>query len=106
MFKYSGCADAVLSHLSNRLPFLDVRSWGCAKAFSAWQAGTSAANSSVVSFLQDTEEDKAAKEKLHQIKAEDGTIVKLKVDKLLGRRKLKKDYEYEVRVVTAFCVCF
>jgi elongation factor 3 len=46
---------------------------------------------------QDTEEDKAAKEKLHQIKAEDGTIVKLKVDKLLGRRKLKKDYEYEVQ---------
>jgi elongation factor 3 len=54
----------------------------------------------------ETDEDKAAKEKVHQIKAEDGTLQKLKVDKLLGRRKLKKDYEYEVRVVTALCVCF
>jgi elongation factor 3 len=46
---------------------------------------------------QDTAEDKAAKEKVHQIKGEDGTMLKLKVDKLLGRRKLKKDYEYEVQ---------
>lgn len=45
---------------------------------------------------QETAEDKAAKEKVHQIKGEDGTMLKLKVDKLLGRRKLKKDYEYEV----------
>lgn len=46
---------------------------------------------------QETAEDKAAKEKVHQIKGEDGAMLKLKVDKLLGRRKLKKDYEYEVR---------
>lgn len=46
---------------------------------------------------QETAEDKAAKDKVHQIKGEDGTMLKLKVDKLLGRRKLKKDYEYEVR---------
>lgn len=45
---------------------------------------------------QETAEDKAAKDKVHQIKGEDGTMLKLKVDKLLGRRKLKKDYEYEV----------
>jgi hypothetical protein len=31
------------------------------------------------------------------VQAEDGTMQKLKVDKLLGRRKLKKDYEYEVQ---------
>jgi hypothetical protein len=31
------------------------------------------------------------------LQAEDGTMQKLKVDKLLGRRKLKKDYEYEVQ---------
>jgi elongation factor 3 len=31
------------------------------------------------------------------LQAEDGTLQKLKVDKLLGRRKLKKDYEYEVQ---------
>jgi elongation factor 3 len=46
---------------------------------------------------QETEEDKAAKDKVHQIKGEDGAMLKLKVDKLLGRRKLKKDYEYEVQ---------
>jgi len=46
---------------------------------------------------QETAEDKAAKDKVHQIKGEDGTFLKLKVDKLLGRRKLKKDYEYEVQ---------
>lgn len=46
---------------------------------------------------QETAEDKAAKEKVHQIKGEDGALLKLKVDKLLGRRKLKKDYEYEVQ---------
>jgi hypothetical protein len=46
---------------------------------------------------QETAEDKAAKEKVHQIKDEEGNVLKLKVDKLLGRRKLKKDYEYEVR---------
>lgn len=45
---------------------------------------------------QETAEDKAAKEKVHQIKDEEGNVLKLKVDKLLGRRKLKKDYEYEV----------
>jgi DNA-binding helix-hairpin-helix protein with protein kinase domain len=44
----------------------------------------------------ETDEDKAAKEKVHQIKDEEGNVLKLKVDKLLGRRKLKKDYEYEV----------
>ncbi|KAI8465050.1 MAG: elongation factor EF-3 [Monoraphidium minutum] len=41
---------------------------------------------------QETDEDKAAREKVHVI---DG--IKLKVDKLLSRRKLKKDYEYEVQ---------
>jgi elongation factor 3 len=41
---------------------------------------------------QETDEDKAAREKIHVI---DG--LKLKVDKLLSRRKLKKDYEYEVQ---------
>jgi elongation factor 3 len=41
---------------------------------------------------QETAEDKAARDKVHVI---DG--IKLKVDKLLSRRKLKKDYEYEVQ---------
>ncbi len=54
---------------------------------------------------QETAEDKAAKEKVHQIKGEDGTMLKLKVDKLLGRRKLKKDYEYEVRLPVAAWLC-
>lgn len=31
------------------------------------------------------------------LQGEDGTMLKLKVDKLLARRKLKKDYEYEVQ---------
>lgn len=41
---------------------------------------------------QETAEDKAAREKVHLV---DG--LKLKVEKLLGRRKLKRDYEYEVQ---------
>ena len=41
---------------------------------------------------KETAEDKAAREKVHVI---DG--IKLKVEKILGRRKLKKDYEYEVQ---------
>jgi elongation factor 3 len=41
---------------------------------------------------QETEEDKAAKEKVHLVDGE-----KLKVEKLIARRKLKKDYEYEVQ---------
>jgi len=45
----------------------------------------------------ETEEDKAAKEKVHIVEAADGTKIKLKVEKLVARRKLKKDYEYEVQ---------
>jgi len=41
---------------------------------------------------QETAEDKAAKEKVHLVDGE-----KLKVEKLIARRKLKKDYEYEVQ---------
>jgi elongation factor 3 len=45
----------------------------------------------------ETEEDKAAKEKVHVIEGADGEKLKLKVEKLVSRRKLKKDYEYEVQ---------
>jgi len=45
----------------------------------------------------ETEEDKAAKEKLHIVEGADGQKLKLKVEKLVARRKLKKDYEYEVQ---------
>lgn len=41
---------------------------------------------------KETAEDKAAREKIHVIDGE-----KRKVEKLLNRRKLKKDYEYEVQ---------
>ena len=43
---------------------------------------------------QENEEDKKAL--AQQIKGEDG--VKRQVDKLLGRRKAKRSYEYEVRL--------
>ena len=43
---------------------------------------------------QETEEDKKAMDQ--QIKGEDG--VKRQLDKLLGRRKAKRSYEYEVRL--------
>ena len=44
---------------------------------------------------QENEEDKKAM--AQQIKGEDG--VKRQVDKLLGRRKAKRSYEYEVRLL-------